>query len=202
MLRWTDEKLKEGFEAFNAEHGRLPSSHEVDLYPLLPTARSIQKRYGGLVALRKRLGYEDTHFGAGKFRSAIAHKVGARGRQLEIELETELQIQFGERSVHTEKIFHGKQRVDFYVYTTDGVFGVDVFFPATLRNLQNNTNIKMKKYCNFIEQLYLAVANKEITQAELDNYASNRREPFSENISLLTQEKFMTEIKKYKAYAD
>ncbi|MAZ29774.1 hypothetical protein CL655_00630 [bacterium] len=199
---WTDDKLKAGFDAFIAEHGRLPSSHEVDTYHLLPTARSIQKRCGGLVALRERLGYTDTHLGTGAHRSAIAYEVGIRGRQLEIELEVQLQERFGERSVHTEKIFNGKQRVDFYVYTKSGVFGADIFFPATTRTMQNNINIKMKKYQHFTEPLYLVVANPEITQTQLDTYTQNRKEPFSENISLLTQENFMTEIENYEAYGD
>jgi hypothetical protein len=195
--KWSDQKLKVGFEKFRKVHHRLPRAHEVDTLPYLPSARTIQKRYGGLKALRERLGYTDTDFGAGGFRSEIAHTVGTRGRQLEIELEVALRDIFGEQSVQTEKVFNGRQRVDFYIYTPSGNFGVDVFFPATLRTMQNNINIKMKKYQYFTEPLYLVVANPEIRQDQLNRYTQNRKEPFNETTTLLTQENFLTEIQKY-----
>jgi hypothetical protein len=199
---WTDEKLKVGFDTFLAEHGRLPKASEIDQVPYLPTSRAIQKRFGGLPALRERLGYEDTNFAIGEHRSQIAYEVGPRGRQLEIELELELQERFGERSVHTEKVFYGKQRVDFYVYTLSGQFGVDVFFPATIRSMQNNVNIKMKKYQHFTKPLYLVVANPELTQPELDAYATNKVKSFSEAVSLLTLTSFRKQIEQYKPYLD
>ncbi len=199
---WSDKTLKAGFEKFLKVNGRLPRAHEVDSLPYLPSARTIQKRYGGLKTLRERLGYEETNFGAGEHRSAIAHEVGPRGRELEIVLEEKLQHFFGERSVHTEKIFHGKQRVDFYVFSLSGNFGVDIFFPATVRTMQNNINIKMKKYQFFIEPLYLVVANPAINQRELNRYAKNRRVPFNETIKLVTLNKFIRTLSEYEAYED
>lgn len=200
MRGWTDAKIKAGFEQFYAEHKRLPRAHEIDELSYLPSSRAIQKRFGGLAALRERLGYDEVHFGQGIHRSEIAHAVGKRGRQLEIDVEQKLVELFGERSVHTEKIFYGKHRVDFYVFTQSGNFGVDVFYPSTVRTMQNNVNIKMKKYQYYTEPLYFVVANEEITQTQLNQYAQNRRNPFTENIKLLTLKNFMKEIKVYKAY--
>jgi hypothetical protein len=199
---WTDEKIKAGFDTFRKAHDRLPRAHEIDALPYLPSSRAIQKRFGGLAALRERLGYTDTHFGTGAHRSEIAHLVGPRGRQLEIELEAQLQTRFGERSVHTEKVFHGKQRVDFYVYTLSGNFGADIFFPATVRTMQNNINIKMKKYQYFTEPLYLVVANPDISQRELNTYARSRKEPFGEQTELVTLNKFMRLLRDYEPYED
>jgi hypothetical protein len=199
---WTDEKIKKGFDIFLAEQGRLPTAHEVDALPYLPSSRAIQKRFGGLITLREQLGYTDTHFGTGEHRSAIAHTVGIRGRELEIEFEQELIAIFGERSVHAEKIFHGKQRVDFYIFTPSGNFGIDIFFPSTVRTMQNNVNIKMKKYQHFTEPLYLVVANEELTQEALDHYTSNKRDPFPENVQLLSYKQFMKLLPQFESYED
>lgn len=68
---WTIEKIKEGFERFEKENGRLPRALEVDSISYLPSARQIQRAFGGLVELRKLIGYEDNNFSAGKHRSKI-----------------------------------------------------------------------------------------------------------------------------------
>jgi len=187
---WNHKKLKQGFERFIQEHDRLPKAAEVDAYPYLPTARAIQKRFGGLEQLRTDLGYDETHFGKGTHRSQIATKVGRRGRQLEIDLEEILRHHFGEVFVHTEKIFVGKQRVDFYVYSPAGNFGIDIFYADTMRTLQSNVNIKMKKYQHFTEPLYLIVANTEFTQKELDQNTKQKKIPFPDNISLISLKTF------------
>ena len=68
---WTLEKIREGFERFRVEHGRLPIAPEIDKLDYLPSSRQIQRKFGGLEKLRADLGYEDTHFGRGTYRSEI-----------------------------------------------------------------------------------------------------------------------------------
>ena len=146
---WTIEKVKEGFNRFYTEHGRLPTSPEIDKIDYLPSSRQIQRKFGGLENLRAQLGYADTHFGKGKYRSAIATRVNSRGRIAEIELENVLRKKFGEVFVHTEKIFDdSKNRVDFFIYSPDGNFGIDIFYTDTMLDLQKNINIKIDKYLN------------------------------------------------------
>src|SRR3989344_1797231 len=141
---WTAEKIKAGFDRFQREHGRLPTAVEIDALPYLPSSRWIQLSFGGLEKLRSLLGYEHAHFGKGTFRSDIAHRVNTRGRREELALESVLKDSFGEMLVHTEKIFGmGKNRVDFYVYSPDGNFGIDIFYPETVKTMQSNVNIKM-----------------------------------------------------------
>lgn len=184
---WTIQKINDGFEQFRSEHGRLPKAHEVDEITYLPSSRSIQKRFGGLEALRKELGYTNLHFGKGEYRSKIASQVNGRGRKAEIELESVLCKMFGEVFVHTEKIFDSsKNRIDFYIYCPSGNFGIDIFYAETLRNLQSNVNIKMKKYTNFQDQLYLVCANRAFKQDELDHCTQSKIKPFSDNFQLVT----------------
>lgn len=53
--RWTDDELLAGFQNYYESYGHYPSAHEIDAYDYLPSSRSIQRSYGGLPKLRKRL---------------------------------------------------------------------------------------------------------------------------------------------------
>ncbi len=194
---WNDRKLKQGFERFISDHGRLPKAIEIDELSYLPSSRTIQKRFGGLEMLRERLGYSDTHFGKGIHRSKIAHAANVTGRQLEVDLETELQTQFGERNVHTEKVFHGKCRVDFYIYAPEQNFGIDIFSAQSLKTMQSSVNIKQKKYQYFTEPLYLVVVSDAITQSNLDDFIATKRNPLPLNINLITNSELAKHLKQY-----
>ena len=101
---WSIQKIKEGFEKFERDNGRLPTAPEIDKLDYLPSSRQIQRKFGGLEKLRQVLGYKDTNFGRGAFRSEIANRVNRRGRDVEIQLEKILSNKFNEVFVHTEKI--------------------------------------------------------------------------------------------------
>lgn len=141
---WTEEKIKVGFMRFCNEHDRLPRSHEIDSVDYLPSSRLIQKKFDGLEKLRAKLGFTDTHFGKGDFRSVIAHNANVMGYNYERELEQLLYTQFGEVFVHSEKMLGtSKGRVDFFVYSPNGNFAIDIFYSGTMRTLQSNVNIKV-----------------------------------------------------------
>jgi len=183
---WTQERINAGFKKFSDEHQRLPTAGEIDRYAHLPSSRYIQKRFGGLEKLRIELNYTDAHFGKGYFRRTIATEAGERSRILREDLQLVLQAHFGVDNVETEKTFLGKYRVNFYVHTPVGNFGIDIFYAETMRTLQSSVNIKMKKYTNFTDPLYLVVANELLHQGELDTYVARKKHPFPANIRLLT----------------
>ncbi len=199
--KWTKEKIKEGFDRFILNTKRLPKATEIDTIAYIPSSRYIQIRFGWLEQLRKELGYTDTHFGKGLHRSAIAKTVNLRGRASEIDLERLLRKKFGEVFIHTERVFGvGRLRVDFYVYTPEGNFAVDVFYPNTMKTLQSNVNIKQIKYKEFTEPLYLVVDYRDITQEVLDDFTAAKKLPVPSNISLVTIEKLSEQIKFMRAY--
>jgi hypothetical protein len=142
----------------------------------LPNRKFIERDFGGLEKLRKELGYVDTHFGKkSKFRSEIAHKANTNGRNIELSLERMLKDKFGEVFIHTEKIFDTtKNRVDFYVYSSSGNFGIDVFGTETMHNLQSNMSAKLKKYSKFKEKLFFVVVSESFSQDDLDNYIKRK----------------------------
>lgn len=195
--RWSEEKIKAGFDIFIKEHQRLPTAAEIDESPHLPSSRAIQKRYGGLVVLREKLGYAKHHFGRGDARSEIALAAKARNDAVRTELESWLLEQFGIPAVTVEYTYLGKYRVNFYIQTDSGNFAVDVFFAKTIRTLQSNINLKMKKYHCFEKPLYLVSANPEISTRQISTYCKRRKSPLPEHIQLLSLQKFKTLIQKY-----
>ncbi len=193
--KWSLENLKDGFEYFKELNGRYPGSIELDSFEFLPNRKMIERRFGGLQQLRSVLGYEDVHFGKGKFRSEIALRVNKRGRASELALERILKNKFGEVFVHTEKIFDdSRNRVDFYVYSPDGNFGVDIFNTDTMLNLQNNINIKIDKYKNFSGKLFYVVANDNFSQDDIDLSVLHKKKIFSNNGSVIVNLKKFYEI--------
>ncbi len=202
-ILWTEENIKVGFYRFLQENGRLPRAHEIDTLPYLPSSRFIQKKLGGLEELRTRLGFSDTHFGKGTHRSTIAHQVNSRGRDYERKLEKQLHNHFGEVFVHSEKMLvDSKVRVDFYIYSPDGNFAIDIFYASTVRTLQSNVNIKTNKYKLHNIKIYLVSANNSIDQDKLDTYATARISSLPSNILLLTYDLFIKIIKTKRVYTN
>lgn len=200
---WSIEKIKEGFERFLLENHRLPTTPEIDSVDYLPSSKQLQRRFGGVKELRKLLGYQDVDFGAGKYRRDISLRTNKRGREAELELEKILRNKFGEVFVHTERIFDdSKNRVDFYIYTPSGNFGIDIFYTDTIRDLQKNINLKIDKYNNFKEPLYFVVANDNFTQTALDNYSANKKKFISTSTRIINLNSLYKIINDMKIYAN
>ena len=200
---WSMENIKEGFERFMAEKGRLPTASEIDRLDYLPSSRQVQRRFGGLEKLRGILGYGETHFGKGEYRSLIATKANKQGRDAELLMEKILKDKFHEVFVHTEKIFDdSKNRVDFYIYCPDGNFGIDVFQTQTMRTFQSNVNSKIDKYTNFPNELYFVVDNDDIRQFEIDTYLSYKTKKVSANTHIVAMKTMIELIEKKSCYPD
>lgn len=200
---WTTQKIKDGFERFRLGHGRLPIAPEIDKLDYLPSSRQIQRKFGGLEKLREVLGYKDTNFGRGSYRSKIAFRVNKKGREIELELEKILRDKFGEVFVHTERIFDdSKNRVDFYIYSPEGNFGIDVFYTETMQDLQKNINMKINKYRKFPNQLYLVIANPSFIQKELDSYSERKKKVLPTNASIKTVQTLLELIATKNIYND
>jgi len=197
--RYTIEQIKDSFEKYYRENGHYPSAPEVDMCIYLPSTRQIQRRFGGIPKLRKILGINDTHLGAGEFRVTIAKRSNERGFKAERDLEIILIKHFGKPFVHIERPLdgQGKSRFDFYVFALGIEFGVDIFCSDTDRNIQNNINSKLNIYRNISVPIFLVLGNESITQELLDNIVMRKQiKPLPSNMKLLTLENFIIYIKK------
>ena len=173
MPLWTIQNLKLGFDRFIGENGHLPSAYEVDDCPYLPSARHIQRQFGGLGQLREELGYGKVLFNSGANRREILKITGPRGADAEDQLEEILIKRFGKLFVHSEQRFGGSRyRVDFVIYTKNITVGIDVFATNNdSRLIVKNIVIKLPKYINYpiTSPLFFLVWNNEISQKNLDD---------------------------------
>ncbi len=113
---WVEETIKIGIERFIEEHGYMPSATDIDECPYLPSARQIQRVYGGVVELRRKLGYGEVNFTRGELRKVIVTKSNLRGLGAEDYIEPMLISKFGEPFVHVQKRYYKgtKNRYDFF----------------------------------------------------------------------------------------
>lgn len=195
---WNLQTIKLALERFKQEHNRLPTAREMDTTSYLPTSRTIQRRFGGLEHLRAELGFKTTNFGKGESRSTLATNIQKRSMDSEQALQAILIQTFGEMFVHIEKPFgmSSKQRLDFYIYSPNGNFGVDIFAPKDLFSMVGSLNKKQITYESFKQVIYLVVDNDEISQIQVDRLVNNKSNQLSKNFITLTKENFLQLIKK------
>ena len=204
---WTLEKVKEGFDKFFKEYGRYPTSNEVDDFDYLPSARQIQRIWGGLVPLRKQLGLSVESYGRGSSRSKMAIGFVARGKKLEIIVRDFLQAKFKEPFVHIERPVHesSKDRFDFYVYAKPKNFAIGVFGAGDIRKAIKNINMNENRYVkdNILgvdEMLYFIYFSEYDLKDRLNEWLSRKKKKFSENWKLVTFDEFKKEIGGYGSY--
>jgi hypothetical protein len=188
---WTKEKISAGFQRFFDEHGHYPTVTEIDACPYLPQTRTLQRRFDGAKAFRGLLGLSVTDYGAGEIRTDMAHKIGKRGLSEEMKVYTRLVDHFGEIFVHAQKPFAGgHKRVDFFVYAKGMQFGVDIFYPESYATFTRCINIKERSLVELNFLMILLVANKNLSQPEIDRYVSNRKRPLPQNVVIQSMETF------------
>lgn len=193
---WKIEELRAGLEDFYTKNNRYPTAPEVDAHPYLPSARSIERSFGGLVELRKELGLDtQSDYREGAHGSARAHKINARAHDVEQEVYAFLTKRFGKQFVHREYFFidDKRTRADFFVYDKTSGFCVDVFYPSDRRNLIGCLNSKLAKYqgpqMNQYPVIFLQM-NKELNQELLDAVLKNKKNKLLAGHQLFTWDLF------------
>ncbi|MGD0328172.1 MAG: hypothetical protein ABSB00_00445 [Minisyncoccia bacterium] len=177
---WKLEELKTGLEEFSKVNGHYPTGPEVDRYEYLPSARSVERRFGGLVALRKQLGLggqNDYRTGTHSIERAV--RIGKRAHMIEREVYEFLCKRFGRELVHREYFFtdDARTRADFFVYDCNGNFCIDVFYPSDRRNLAGCLNSKLHKYASKHMRKYPIIflqMNPELSQSMIDELVGKK----------------------------
>jgi hypothetical protein len=190
--KWTIENIREGFKRFYDEHGRYPTSIEIDNYAMLPSSRQIQRVYGGLPALRKQLeigGPDD--YTKGEYSSQRSAMIGNRAHKIENDVYNYLVGLFGKPFVHREYFFTDdrRTRTDFFIYYKDGNFSIDVFFPKDVRCLSGCLNSKLKNYGRGTKIQYPVIflmMNDEISDGTLELIIARKKNKLSSNQKLMS----------------
>ena len=196
-IKWTIEKLREGFEKYKKEQGRYPTAVEIDSYAHLPSSRQIQRRFkGGLPELRKQVkldGPED--FTKGEYSSERAKTIGKRAHKIEKGIYDYLVNLFGKPFVHREYFFTDdhRTRTDFFIYAKNGNFSVDVFYPKDKRNLIGCLNSKMKTYGYAVMINYPVIflmMNEEITEEDITDILERKKNKLHKQQCVMTRVQF------------
>lgn len=199
QTKWNEENIRAGLERFKAEHGRYPHSREFDATDDLPTARQIQRRYGGLPALRTALKLDGViDFTKGSTRSAMASKTFARSYEYEENFYNFLISQIPEEFVHEQKrIRPGNVNCDFFIYNKANKASsivIDVFYAETLYNLGGIVNLKKKRYKNMPYQTYFVSIGDKLRQEEIEGLMQKKRIETPKNIHVCSERWFRNNL--------
>jgi hypothetical protein len=203
-VKWTLEKIKEGVDRYLLENDRLPTAWDYDKCPYLPSARQVQRAFGGLEALRGKLGYKELNYTKGTLRKVISKEGSVRGLEAEDYLEPILIKHFGEPYVHTQKRYYKKlkNRYDFFVYHLDGRFGIDVFTTQRHEYIGPNIRHKLKKYKEVPNDipLYFVVVSDALTVGQIEKGTATARElSLYDNIKVVHLTSFLEQLPTFKA---
>lgn len=197
QLGWTKEEILAGLQHFNKLYNRYPTALEIDAFEYLPSSRSIQRSFGGLVVLRKELIPESqANYTQGKYRTAIAKRTWDRAAKYEEEFYNFLTSQFKSIAIHEHKIMRpGNICSDFFVYLDEreGVI-IDLFYAQDMFSLIGVINIKLKRYAPLPYKTYFVlVGNDRITSENISRKIKNRKIPLRSNIFIDTEKNFKLE---------
>ncbi len=195
QIKWNEENIRSALERFKSEHGRYPTSREFDITDYLPTARQIQRRFGGIPALRTafKLGGE-VDLTKGLVRAQTAAKTFARSYEYEESFYNYLLSVISEEFVHEQKrIRPGNVNCDFFIYNMSNKalsIVIDVFYADSLYNLAGIVNIKTKRYVNISYRSYLVSIGDKISQNEIDGLMRNKKFRLPDNIIVCSEKWF------------
>ncbi|MCG2695147.1 hypothetical protein L6261_03655 [Candidatus Parcubacteria bacterium] len=191
------ENIASGFKYFYKLHKKYPTVQEIDNFEFLPSARSIQRKFGGVVAVRKYLKLSGQHdLTKGEHSSKRASKINRRASGIKKEVSRYLVNRFGARFVRREYfiIDDKRTRIDFFVNYKGGKFLIDVFYPNSRHNLIGCLNSKLKKYNNkFMPKKSLVIflqMNDKIDSFELERILKNKKNKLKNNQHLMGMEDF------------
>ncbi len=191
---WSVENLKAGFMYYFELHGRYPVASEIDKFEYLPSSRSIQRSFGGLVRVRELLGLSGpSQFNKGEARSRVAGEADARARIYEEEFYTFLVSKVSEMRVHEHKVMRPSgTSCDFFVYLTDnsGII-IDLFYAKDIQILSKIVNIKYKKYEDLpFSTYFILIGNDDISQDQIDKIIRNRKTLLPKHIYVMKERTF------------
>ena len=198
-ILWGLERIQEGLKRFHEENGRYPTATEFDEYAYLPRAKTIERRFGGLIELRKQLKLgKENDLRSGEHSSKRAHTINQRAHATEKDVYDFLTKRFGRELVHREYFFTDdhRTRADFFVYDAGKGFCVDVFYPSSRRNLTGCLNIKLTKYADTTGMLLYPIIflqmNPSIGQEDLDELVEKKKRGLVRGQHLMCWNTFQT----------
>ncbi|HCM51514.1 TPA: hypothetical protein DIS56_00020 [Candidatus Saccharibacteria bacterium] len=194
QTNWTKEEVLAGLTHFFKIYRRYPTAREIDIFEYLPSSRSIQRQFGGLVVLRKEL-IPDSHsnFTQGSYRSEIASKTYKRATLYEEEFYNFLLQHFQPLAVHEHKIIRpGNVSSDYFIYLNEEIgVVIDLFYAKDRFSLGGVINIKLKRYSKLpFNTYFVLVGNGNLTFQEVADTIARRKIALPTNILIDSEQHF------------
>lgn len=194
---WLVEEVKAGFVKFNELYGRFPTALEIDTFEYLPTSRSLQRSFGGLVKVRQELfPLEIANYTSGEYRKTIASQTWQRAQDYEEAFLETLLKHFHQIAIHEHKIIRpGRIASDFYIYTNvDKGVCLDLFYAKDLFSAAGVVNYKSRRYGKLeCPVVFVLIHDGSITQLLLDKAINSKRNALPSHIKVMTAEYFWQE---------
>lgn len=195
---WSIDDIKEGVGHFVELFKRYPTAHDFDTFDYLPSARTIQRSYGGLESLREVLGLGQViNFTKGISGSENAGKNYKRAVQYEEEFYNFLISKIPEVRVHEHKIIRpGHICCDFFIYTgKEGGVVIDLFYAKDKYSLGIIIRTKEKRYKDLkLQTFFISIGNPELKQILIEGMVENKKELLPKHIKVFEESYFKKNI--------
>lgn len=185
-------------EAFFTKNNRYPTVNDFHHRNNLPSARSIQRCFGGgLTRLRELL---NLPLDMRKNREESIRKQQERNYYSESKMENFLVSVFGRQFVHKQStiVDNTEHRADFKVFFDGGDFVVDVFTPQDKHSLSGCLNWKQRKH-GLIggPKVYFVNMNPDITDTVVTSIIENKIKKLSALQVLMNFTEFQSHVKEF-----
>ena len=152
----TETSHKRAVDKFISIHKREPTAIDFDNTDYLPSARTIQRRYGGLKPFRLSVGLNTIDFTTGAARAVKAKLSTSQSMKDETKLFKALVSKYNIKNVSSPaKIFaYRGLTADIRLDIDNTTYLIDVFKPNTTHSFLGCVRIKNKKYLQEEHTLY------------------------------------------------
>lgn len=196
---WTVENIRLAMERYKAEYGTYPGTRDFDTCEYLPTARQIQRRFGGVPKFKQLLDLDgDYNLTTGPVRAAVASNAFKRSYEYEEAFYLALIQQIPEEQVHEQKrIRPGNVNCDFFIYNrSDKARSVviDVFYAQNLFNMTGIINIKLKRYSSLLYRTFFVSIGNGITQEDIERLVANKKAPLPSHVKVCSEKWFLKNL--------
>lgn len=189
--KYTEDGVIQALKNFKKNLGKEPTIQEIDKEPTLPTARQIQRMFGGVKQLRMKAGFDIDDHTKGTARQTTAAMTQKQCSKYEARLVNQLFIKHHDSQEFTKTVtrqFAYQQwlpnencyiNISSDVGITDRVKGhvtlVDFFYPQDMHSFGGCVRSKRKKLKDHPVSLYdcthdvlFVCVNPDITQSQID----------------------------------
>ena len=199
--KWELEDISKGFALYYELNKKYPTTQEINKFTSLPSAKTIQRKFGGINFIRKQLEIEKKYLKQKKIKDRLTKK---QRKKIDFEAKKEvvryLEKYFGTDFIQINYSISGDNRskVDFFIKYKKGEFLVDLFYSEDYSNLIGCLNSKIKKYnSKKIENLIIFLQiNKNITSEDIAMILNRRKNPLKPNQKLKNMRGFRNFCKK------